>query len=110
MDRILTGEYRGDRRPPALRSRPHPTFGEMHTTHWVLNSRLVDESIWSLVTRNELGRVAAGLLQTDSVSVVEDQLLDKPGGGAPVATHQDYRYWQFSTSPRMSTCWIALDD
>jgi phytanoyl-CoA hydroxylase len=110
MDRILAGEYRGDRRPPALRSRHHPVFGEMHTTHWVLNSRLVDETIWSIVTRSEIGGAVAALLQTDSVSVVEDQLLDKPGGGSAVASHQDYRYWQFSTSTRMATCWIALDE
>jgi phytanoyl-CoA hydroxylase len=110
MDRILAGEYTGDRRPPALRSKPHPTFGNENTTRWVLNGRLVDESVWSVVTSPEPARAAARLLQTESVSVIEDQLLDKPGGGAPVASHQDYRYWQFSTSPQMLTCWIALDD
>jgi ectoine hydroxylase-related dioxygenase (phytanoyl-CoA dioxygenase family) len=76
----------------------------------VVNGRLLDADIWSLVTRAELGRCAARLLETSAVSVIEDQLLDKPPGGAPLATHQDYRYWQFSTSPRMLTCWVALDD
>ncbi len=110
MDRVLAGEYTGDRRPPALRSTPHRTFGKANTTQWVLNSRLVDADVWSLVTRREPAQAAAQLLHTESVSVVEDQLLDKPGGGSPIATHQDYRYWQFSTSPQMLTCWIALDD
>lgn len=110
LDRILAGHYHGDRRPPAIQSSPHPIFGGARTTHWVVNGRLLDEEIWSLVTRAELGRIAARLLETSAVSVIEDQLLDKPPGGAPLATHQDYRYWQFSTSPRMLTCWIALDD
>lgn len=110
LDRILAGEYRGDRRPPALQASRHPIFGDARTTHWVINGRLLDADIWSLVTRAELGRTAARLLDTPAVSVIEDQLLDKPPGGAPLATHQDYRYWQFSTSPRMLTCWIALDD
>lgn len=110
LDRVLAGQYRGDRRPPAIQSSRHPIFGDSRTTHWVVHGRLLDADLWSLVTRAELGRVAAGLLETDAVSVIEDQLLDKPPGGAPLATHQDYRYWQFSTSPRMLTCWIALDD
>jgi len=110
LDRILAGQYHGDRRPPALQASPHPIFGDAHTTHWVVNGRLLDADLWSLVTRAELGRAAARLLETRAVSVIEDQLLDKPPGGAPLATHQDYRYWQFSTSPRMLTCWIALDD
>ena len=110
MDRILAGTYTGDRRPAAIRSTPHPTFGNAKTTHWVLNSRLVDEHVWSLVTQAEVARAAARLLHTSSLSVIEDQLLDKPGGGSPVATHQDYRYWQFSNNPSMVTCWIALDD
>lgn len=110
LDRILAGEYQGDRRPPALQAAPHPILGDARTTHWVINGRLLDADIWSLVTRAELGRTVAGLLQTRAVSVIEDQLLDKPPGGAPLATHQDYRYWQFSTSPQMLTCWIALDD
>ncbi len=110
LDRILAGQYQEDRRPPALQSSPHPIFGDARTTHWVINGRLLDADVWSLVTRAELGRTAARLLDTSAVSVIEDQLLDKPPGGAPLATHQDYRYWQFSTSPRMLTCWIALDD
>lgn len=110
LDRILAGQYQGDRRPPAIQSSPHPILGDSRTTHWVINARLLDADIWSLVTRAELGRTAARLLETRAVSVIEDQLLDKPPGGAPLATHQDYRYWQFSTSPQMLTCWIALDD
>ena len=110
LDRILAGQYHGDRRPPALQSSPHPIFGGANTTHWVVNGRLLDADIWSLVTRAELGRAVARVLETSAVSVIEDQLLDKPPGGAPLATHQDYRYWQFSTSPQMLTCWIALDD
>jgi ectoine hydroxylase-related dioxygenase (phytanoyl-CoA dioxygenase family) len=110
MDRVRAGQYLGDRRPPAMRSSPHPTFGGESTTFWIVNGRLLDEELWSIATSRELGRAAARALGTSRVSVIEDQLLDKPPGGAPLATHQDYRYWQFSTSPLMLTCWIALDD
>jgi ectoine hydroxylase-related dioxygenase (phytanoyl-CoA dioxygenase family) len=78
---------------------------------WFFNARLLDDTLWALATDPELGAAAAQLLGTQSVSIIEDQLLDKPaGGGAPVNYHQDYMYWQFSTSTSMISCWIALID
>ena len=55
-----------------------------------------------------LAPIAARLLRSASVSIVEDQLLDKPTGGRPVNFHQDYSYWPFSRATRMCTGWLAL--
>jgi len=42
------------------------------------------------------------------VSIIEDQLLDKPPQGLPVSMHQDYAYWRFSSSMETVSCWISL--
>jgi ectoine hydroxylase-related dioxygenase (phytanoyl-CoA dioxygenase family) len=109
MDRVYAGTYNRDIRPAAVRN-PVKPFGTKSSVQWVLNARLVDNELWNLATDPALGRAAASLLRTASVSVVEDQLLDKPNQGAPVNLHQDYSYWRFSTSVNMLTCWIALSD
>ena len=109
MSRVYAGIYNRDIRPVAMRQ-PVVPFGTSNSVHWVLNARTVDGDLWNLATDSHLGRAAARLLRTPSVSIVEDQLLAKPGGGAPVNLHQDYSYWRFSTSTNMLTCWLALTD
>jgi hypothetical protein len=109
IDRVSSGRYSDDRRPPALR-KPVAPLGTSQSVHWYLNARILDRDIWTLATDARLGGIAARLLETDSVSIVEDQLLDKPPTGLPVNSHQDYAYWPFSTSTEMITCWIALED
>lgn len=108
-ERVYRGEYNGDRRPPALRQRVTP-LGATDSVHWILNARVLDSDLWALATNARLGEIAARLLKTPSVSILEDQLLDKPGPGAPVNVHQDYSYWLFSRSTRLITCWLALVD
>lgn len=109
MDRVYAGEYRGDRRPPRLRKQVHP-FGAADSVHWILNARVLDDDLWRLATDPGLGEIAARLLRAESVSIVEDQLLDKPPGGRPVNFHQDYSYWPFSRATQMCTAWLALVD
>jgi len=108
-DRVHSGRYTHDRRPPALR-RPISHLGRDTSIRWYLNTRIVDGDLWNTTTDAALGEAAATLLGTPSVSVVEDQLLDKPGPGLPCNFHQDYGYWLFSSSTQMITCWIALVD
>lgn len=108
-DRVYGGTYNQDIRPAAIRRVVVP-LGTNQSVQWVLNARVVDGDIWYLANDAILGQTAARLLKTSRVSIVEDQLLDKPGHGAPVNLHQDYSYWQFSTSTNMLTCWIALSD
>jgi ectoine hydroxylase-related dioxygenase (phytanoyl-CoA dioxygenase family) len=108
-DRIQRGEYTNDRRPPAVR-RQIDHLGRDQSIRWYLNTRIVDGELWRVTTSPVLGRAAAMLLQTPSVSLVEDQLLDKPGPGLPCNYHQDYGYWMFSESTQWISCWIALVD
>ena len=108
-ERVHRREYTNDRRPPALR-RPLDHLGHGASIRWYLNSRIVDQTLWDVTTDPRLGGMAARLLGTGSVSLVEDQLLDKPGPGLPCNFHQDYGYWLFSSSVQMITCWIALVD
>lgn len=108
-DRVYRGEYNQDQRPPPVR-KPVVPFGDQSTVHWILNARILDKDLWALATDPGLGEAAARLLRTPSVSIVEDQLLDKPGPSKPVSIHQDYSYWSFSRSDEMITCWIALVD
>lgn len=109
MDRVYCGLYNRDVRPAAVR-KPITPFGTKRSVRWILNARTVDADLWAIATDPVLGRAATRLLRTSSVSIVEDQLLDKPDHGAPVNLHQDYSYWRFSTSVNMLTCWIALSD
>jgi ectoine hydroxylase-related dioxygenase (phytanoyl-CoA dioxygenase family) len=110
MDRVYGGVYTDDRRPAVLRQTPMAPFGNEQSIRWMLNSRVVDRDIWDLATDAGLGEIAARLLETDSVSIIEDQLLDKPAHGLPVNMHQDYAYWPFSSSAATATCWISLMD
>lgn len=109
MNRVYGGTYNRDIRPSAVR-KPISAFGTSESVHWILNARMVDEDLWNIATDPFLGEAAAQLLRSPSVSIVEDQLLDKPNRGVPVNLHQDYSYWRFSTSVNMLTCWIALCD
>jgi phytanoyl-CoA hydroxylase len=108
-DRVQRGECTHDRRPPGLR-KPLAHFGHDASIRWYLNARMVDGELWRITTSARLGEAAAELLQTPTLSLVEDQLLDKPGPGLPCNFHQDYGYWLFSSSTQMITCWIALVD
>ena len=109
MDRVYGGVYNRDIRPAAVR-KPISPFGTPQSVRWILNARTVDQDLWNVASDPILGKAAAQLLQSPSVSILEDQLLDKPDQGAPVNLHQDYSYWRFSTSVNMLTCWIALCD
>lgn len=109
MDRVYRGEYNADIRPPPLR-KPLQPMGNDASVRWLLNTRVLDKELWRVMTDARLGQMAAALLRTPSVSLVEDQLLDKPGPSVPVNVHQDYSYWPFSRSTNMVTAWIALVD
>jgi len=110
MERIYQGERTFDRRPPDDQ-KPFKRFSENgDEVKHLVHARLLDQDYWDVVTDSRIGKFAARLLETSSVSLIEDQMLEKPAGGRPFALHQDYAYWHFSTSTQMVTCWIALMD
>lgn len=106
MARVYAGTITHDRRPPEFRQ-PVQQWGPDRVKHYV-HARFLDGEFWKLATSARPAQIAAELLQTPSVSLTEDQLLEKPAGGRALAMHQDYSYWGFSDIPRMATCWIAL--
>ena len=81
------------------------------------NGFWVNDVIRAAVTSPILGGIAARLMRTDSVRLWHDQVIYKPGSdGAPathignVGWHQDYGYWQCTSTTNMVTAWVALQD
>jgi len=109
IGRISEGSYNRDMRPTALR-KSISMLGDHQRMRWTMHARLVDADMWSLATDPTLARAAASLLKTPSVSTIEDQILLKPGPGAPFGLHQDHGYWEFSTATSTLSCWLALSD
>jgi hypothetical protein len=108
--RIFRGQARGDRRPLEYRHRlpSYPEESEV-AKHWV-NGRFLDQDLWNISTDPRLGAMAAALLDTPSVSLMEDQLFEKTPGGRPVAMHQDAAYLPFLRNWDVLNLWMALTD
>jgi phytanoyl-CoA hydroxylase len=109
VDRLFRGECTHDRRPPEHR-RPLPSRPRDGTTNHTVNGRLLDGDLWEISTDARLGEMAARLLGTASVSLMEDQLIEKGPGGPPVAMHQDAPYLTFLRNWDVINLWIALTD
>jgi ectoine hydroxylase-related dioxygenase (phytanoyl-CoA dioxygenase family) len=110
VHRVFRGQYTHDRRPSEYQNRfpSYPEHSEI-AKHWV-NGRLLDDALWDISTDPRLGAMAATLLQTPSVSLMEDQLFEKTPGGRPVAMHQDATYLPFLRTWDVVNCWMALTD
>jgi phytanoyl-CoA hydroxylase len=108
--RVFRGQHNHDRRPPEYQDRL-PSYLEQSEVakHWV-NGRLLDDALWDISTDPRIGGMAAALLRTPSVSLMEDQLFEKTPGGRPVAMHQDATYLPFLRSWDVINCWVALTD
>ncbi len=83
----------------------------------IVNSWWVNDAVRDVVLDANLGRIAATLMKVDGVRLWADQSLSKPGAGPDAKTdagnigwHQDYGYWQTSSTTNMCTAWIALQD
>lgn len=112
MERIYQHEYRRGRQP----------WGEYIPSDDPLALRKTDNVWWAdpvlaaLATDPALGSIAARLLGAASIRLWQDQLLYKPGSGAPTPTanvgwHQDWYYWRGAADrPRLVTAWVAFDD
>ena len=77
----------------------------------------IDLVIRTLVTDPRVTAIAAALMAVDRVRLWQDQVIVKPGQrGAEadpegnVGFHQDYSYWQDSTTTNMITANIVLQD
>lgn len=108
MARIYAGNIDHDRRPEDSRT-PVQQWPADLVKHYV-HARFLNRDFWDIATSQTPARMAAELLRTGSVSLTEDQLLEKPAGGKPLAMHQDYSYWHFSDIPKMATVWVTFND
>jgi hypothetical protein len=82
-----------------------------------LNGFWLNDEVRKGVTSPLIGKIAARLMQKDSVYLWHDQVIYKPGtAGQPttdqanVGWHQDYGYWKASSTTNMITAWVALQD
>jgi hypothetical protein len=83
----------------------------------IVNSWWVNDAVRDVVLDPNLGRMSAALMKTSGARLWADQSLSKPGAGPDAKTaagnvgwHQDYGYWQTSSTTNMITAWIALQD
>lgn len=81
------------------------------------NGFWLNDEIRDAVTSPILGAIGARFMNVDSVRLWHDQVIHKPGIGAEGSTnegnvgwHQDYGYWQSSSTTNMCTAWVALQD
>jgi ectoine hydroxylase-related dioxygenase (phytanoyl-CoA dioxygenase family) len=81
------------------------------------NAFWVNDAIRWAVTHPVIGLIAARLMDAAQVRLWHDQAIHKPpvapgekADGNNVGWHQDYGYWQASSTSNMCTAWIALQD
>lgn len=82
-----------------------------------LNAFWVNDEMRAAILSPVIGKIGARLMGVDSARLWHDQAIYKPGtAGQPttnvgnVGWHQDYGYWQASSTTNMCTAWVALQD
>lgn len=79
-------------------------------TRQICNGWKSDRIVRSIVTRADIGRACAELMEWPGARLNQDNVLWKPPGAAALGFHQDDSYERWIVPQEMSTCWIALDD
>ena len=113
-DRLWARDY--DHDIPSQYGVPNPDLSTPVVRQF-LNAFWVNDEIRAAVTSPVVGKIAARLMSVDSVRLWHDQAIYKPGTAGQAVTnvgnigwHQDYGYWQASSTTNMCTAWIALQD
>lgn len=112
-DRLWARDFDGGGAPMHGGWRPGPDPLKIRKTD---NGWWANDEVKELVTSPELGRIAAFLMESDGTRLWHDQVILKPGAAGQetklgnVGWHQDYGYWQCSSTTNMVTAWIALQD
>jgi ectoine hydroxylase-related dioxygenase (phytanoyl-CoA dioxygenase family) len=109
MDDVINGKYDTGTPPPYRNWK----VGEKSNTLCKINeAHIADKTIYELITRPELGRLAAEVTGAKMVQVWATQLLLKPPGredDVKVGWHQDRQYWKYFEG-EVFTAWIAISD
>ena len=110
LARVEAREYRSGK-PPTL---DLPIPPDPNALRKIDNAWWADPDLASLATDVRLGEIAAALLDTRTVRLWQDQLLDKPPTGVDtgnIGWHQDWDSWKTVASrDAFVTAWVALDD
>lgn len=111
-ERIWASDFDGDGGPMGyMVKNPNPDALRKLDNGWWVN-----DAVRETVTSPHIGELAADLLGEDEIRLWHDQVIYKPGTGEKetsvgnVGWHQDYGYWQCSSTTNMVTVWIALQD
>lgn len=111
-ERIWNHDFDGDGYP----FRPIDRNPDPLAIRKVENGWWINDEVKSIVTDENLGRMAAQLLDEQEIRLWHDQVIRKPGAGdtqtkrGNVGWHQDYGYWRCCNTTNMITVWIALQD
>ncbi|WP_127580394.1 phytanoyl-CoA dioxygenase family protein [Paenibacillus koleovorans] len=109
--RIWTNDFDGDGMPMRPFGSSNPEALRKVDNGWWFN-----DEIRATVTDPYIGELSADLLGVDETLLWHDQVIYKPGVGEKetnsgnVGWHQDFGYWQCSSTTNMVTVWIALQD
>lgn len=113
VDRVYSGDLDDGRSWPFF----EPVLGNgPHSVRTTLFSAYVNRTIRSMAANKELVRMVAALLGCEAVRLWQDQAIWKPGTDGVlvdegnIGFHQDYIYWQDSSTTNMVSANIALQD
>ena len=79
-------------------------------TRQICNGWKSDRIIASVVLREDVGRICAGLMGWEGVRLGQDNVIWKPPGAQSLVFHQDDSYCGWFEPSFMVTCWVTLDD
>ena len=113
--RVWAGDFDTDAIPEYSEA-IKPTY-EADALRQCCNVWWLSDEVRKVVTSRNIGRIGARLMKVPSVRLWHDQMLYKPGLGPDgdsnrgnIGWHQDYGFWQCTSTSNMVTAWIALQD
>ena len=113
IDRVYANDLDDGRSWPFIA----PVIGDApYGVRIALFSAHVNRTLRAAVGHEDLVRMAAALLGCDAVRLWQDQAIWKPGTGrvavddGNIGFHQDYAYWQDSSTTNMVSANVALQD
>ena len=114
LERIFRGDIDGDGWPYENELAKLPD--DPHAVRMLTNGWWINQQVRNLVLGSKLGRVAAALMQIPAIRLWHDQVVWKPPIGnvatnaGNIGWHQDYAYWNCTSTTNMITAWVALQD
>jgi ectoine hydroxylase-related dioxygenase (phytanoyl-CoA dioxygenase family) len=106
--RVFEHEWETGLQPDEVNYVPGVTAPDL--TRQLCNVWKADRVLAAVVLSRELGEFAARLAALPGVRLAQDNAIWKPPSGRTLLCHQDAAYLDHLDPPKMTTCWMALDD